>query len=224
MPSVQARAGEAPASGSYDSGKDIDLDSNNTNPVGLWSDGTTLWVADSDDNKLYAYGLSGGSYDSSKNLDLASGNTEPQGVASDGARLFVADSDDTVYVYRPPPVVTLELSSASVPESGGTVQVTASLDWAATDVITVTVVTYLLVGETLSKNIVLTIPTGMTASSGLVEVTVRHVPEQGIDSANHHDSEQPDTEDLVDDAHEGDRATTSATPGPAGSGGGCRRL
>ena len=28
----------------------------NTSPQGLWSDGTTLWVADYADGKVYAYG------------------------------------------------------------------------------------------------------------------------------------------------------------------------
>ena len=30
---------------------------NNWAPFGLWSDGTTMWVADEDDSKIYAYDL-----------------------------------------------------------------------------------------------------------------------------------------------------------------------
>ena len=49
------------ASKNRDPAKDVDtLDAaGNNRPQGLWSDGTTLWVADSDDNRLYAYRLPG---------------------------------------------------------------------------------------------------------------------------------------------------------------------
>ena len=30
----------------------------NTNPTGIWSDETTMWVADLDDDKIYAYKMS----------------------------------------------------------------------------------------------------------------------------------------------------------------------
>ena len=40
---------------SRDSAKDYSLDSANANPGGIWSDGTTMWVVDSGDDKLYAY-------------------------------------------------------------------------------------------------------------------------------------------------------------------------
>ena len=41
--------------GSRDSAKDYTLDSENSNIYGIWSDGTTMWVADNADGKLYAY-------------------------------------------------------------------------------------------------------------------------------------------------------------------------
>ena len=41
--------------GSRVSAKDYDLDSENGQPYGIWSDGTTMWVGDSADDKLYAY-------------------------------------------------------------------------------------------------------------------------------------------------------------------------
>ena len=34
---------------------DIELAADNTDAIGLWSDGDTFWVADDGDNKLYAY-------------------------------------------------------------------------------------------------------------------------------------------------------------------------
>ena len=41
--------------GSRDSAKDYTLDSANGNPESIWSDGTTMWVLDTTDVKLYAY-------------------------------------------------------------------------------------------------------------------------------------------------------------------------
>ena len=40
-------------------------------PYGLWSDGTTMWVDDSGDNKLYAYNLATKARDSSKDFRYA---------------------------------------------------------------------------------------------------------------------------------------------------------
>jgi len=37
--------------------KEFDVNADHTNPTGLRSDGTTLWVADGGDDKLYAYHL-----------------------------------------------------------------------------------------------------------------------------------------------------------------------
>ena len=34
------------ATGAYDSSKDITLHTDNGDPQGIWSDGTTIWVAD----------------------------------------------------------------------------------------------------------------------------------------------------------------------------------
>ncbi len=79
----------------YDDTKDIDLDSANADPTGLWSDGETIWVADAD-ARAYAYSLADGSRDSTKDIDLGeAGNDAPHGVWSDGETLWVADSDDT---------------------------------------------------------------------------------------------------------------------------------
>ena len=41
--------------GSRDSAKDYTLHSDNGNPGGIWSDGTTMWVLDVNDDKIYAY-------------------------------------------------------------------------------------------------------------------------------------------------------------------------
>ena len=85
-------------------GRDFDFHSNHDHPGSAWSDGTTMWVADSDDDKLYAYVLEAGSTFgnrvSSKEFDLHSDNGGPSGIWSDGATMWVADSDeDKLYAY-----------------------------------------------------------------------------------------------------------------------------
>ena len=78
----------------------FDLDSANTEPKGIWSNGTTIWVADSSDRKLYAHTLAGGGRDSGKDISLNSANGNPTRVWSDGTTIWVADaSDDKLYAY-----------------------------------------------------------------------------------------------------------------------------
>ena len=76
------------------------LDSANTTPHGIWSDGTTMWVNDFDDNKLYAYTLANGSRDTSKEFALTAANTNLHGLWSDGTTMWGSDSDDNkIYAY-----------------------------------------------------------------------------------------------------------------------------
>lgn len=71
-----------------DNGKDIGLHADNADPQGIWSDGTTMWVGDSTDTKLYAYKLSlevgeTDHRDSNKDVSLAgraSGISDPTGM------------------------------------------------------------------------------------------------------------------------------------------------
>ncbi|MDE0472389.1 MAG: hypothetical protein OXH57_10650 [Ekhidna sp.] len=45
------------AKGIRSAAKEFDLAGENENPTGIWSDGTTLWVADHIDKEVYAYQL-----------------------------------------------------------------------------------------------------------------------------------------------------------------------
>ena len=73
------------------------LDSANANPQGIASDGSSLYVVDLDDERVYVYSLAG-AFQSSFALDSA--NDSPSGIASDGSSLYVTDFiDDRVYVY-----------------------------------------------------------------------------------------------------------------------------
>ena len=72
----------------------------NADPQGMWSDGTTMWVADDEDNKLYAYTLATGAYDATKDISLHSDNGSSKGIWSDATTIWVADDeDDKLYAY-----------------------------------------------------------------------------------------------------------------------------
>ena len=78
----------------------------NNRPRGIWSDGTTMWVADNIDEKLYAYRMNPGevdhgSRDTAKEFNLDGSNFNPQDIWSDGDTIWVADSsDDKLFAYR----------------------------------------------------------------------------------------------------------------------------
>ncbi|MBC6425000.1 MAG: hypothetical protein GDA51_00700, partial [Ekhidna sp.] len=63
----------------------------NTSPSGIWSDKTTIWVADENDFKLYAYTLATGARDAAKEFNLAEDNMSPRGLWSDGTTIWVLE-------------------------------------------------------------------------------------------------------------------------------------
>ena len=75
----------------------------NTNPVGPWSDGSTIWVTDVINDKLYAYTLATGAWDEDKDIYIAAGNTVPVGLWSDGTTIWVVNdgdgSENKIYAY-----------------------------------------------------------------------------------------------------------------------------
>ncbi|WP_419927282.1 cadherin-like beta sandwich domain-containing protein [Candidatus Poriferisocius sp.] len=60
----------------------------------IWSDGTTMWVANHFEAKLFAYTLADGQRNPAKDLDTdgAAGNDSPLGLWSDGTTLWVSDT------------------------------------------------------------------------------------------------------------------------------------
>ena len=84
--------------------QDFDLVSTNTAPRGIWSDGETIWVADNEDDKLYAYNLVDGrrlASSSDFNTLKAAGNEQPRGLWSDGQTMWISDNgDDKIYAYN----------------------------------------------------------------------------------------------------------------------------
>ena len=87
------------AAGDRKSGSDIDaLPSEAATPVGLWSDGTDMYIADYRRARIYVHRLSDQAH--VKTLRTTDGNRNPVGLWSDGTTLWVGDShDEKVYAY-----------------------------------------------------------------------------------------------------------------------------
>ena len=84
--------------------RDFKLASGNRDPKSIWSDGTTMWVVDGADEKIYAYNLRSRARDPDKDFNkLDFGNDYPKGIWSDGTTMWVADSDmsySRIYAYN----------------------------------------------------------------------------------------------------------------------------
>ena len=90
--------------GGWKAGDDMDTlrSPGNTSPTGAWSNGATMWIADQNDGKLYAYTLADGSRDSDKDITLDSNNSSPVGVWSNDTTIWVAElmpTERKVYAY-----------------------------------------------------------------------------------------------------------------------------
>ena len=76
----------------------------NTSPLGIWSDGITMWVVNRFGvKKIYAYSMTTKTRDHGKDFDTleAAGNNGPQSIWSDGTTMWVADGlDNKIYAYR----------------------------------------------------------------------------------------------------------------------------
>ena len=78
----------------------FDLHADNLAPTGIWSDGTTIWVADSTADKIFAYHTSNILRYPDKDFPLHADNTDPYGIWSDGTTMWVADSTaDKIFAY-----------------------------------------------------------------------------------------------------------------------------
>ena len=65
----------------------------NNNPEGIWSNGTTMWVADLVDNKIYAYDMNTKQRVEDLDFDTlnGAGNDDPAGLWSDNETMWVAE-------------------------------------------------------------------------------------------------------------------------------------
>ena len=93
------------ATGDRKPGSDIPLNRHNVRPNGLWSDGSTLWVADFDTDSLFAYGLKTGAERPDDRFTRATlrgdaGWLIPRALWSDGTTIWVLDVwYDTIFAY-----------------------------------------------------------------------------------------------------------------------------
>ena len=94
---VTRAAAESAAWGERMADRDIDL-SAAERPLGLWSDGETLWTGDWHTSKVLAYSLKDGTRLSSKDFALSA--YLASALTSDGETLWAADYDGGVYAYR----------------------------------------------------------------------------------------------------------------------------
>ena len=79
-----------------------DLNPANSAPGGIWSNGTTMWVADSGADKIFAYQLDTKTYDGSFDFNTlnSAGNNVARGIWSNGTTMWVADfADKKLYAY-----------------------------------------------------------------------------------------------------------------------------
>ena len=78
----------------------------NHDPQGIWSDGTTMWVADDADDRIYAYSIGDNLRDPGREFDAlkAANNNDARGIWSDGrTTMWVADQDKNwIYAYNMP--------------------------------------------------------------------------------------------------------------------------
>ena len=75
----------------------------NEAPTGLWADADTMWVADVEDDKIYAYNRATKARDADEDFDTlaAAGNMEALGLWSDGTTMWVVDAwKDKVFAYN----------------------------------------------------------------------------------------------------------------------------
>ena len=98
---VSVNRGVTDAKG-WQAGADLDglIDGRNEYPRGIWSDETTVWVADAKSEKLFAYTLADGMRDAGKDITLDANNNHPDGIWSNGTTVWVADWNDAkLYAY-----------------------------------------------------------------------------------------------------------------------------
>ena len=95
----QRRSGSIP---SYTPSGDYPLHDDNADPTGIWASGHIMWVADTEDNKLYAYDM----YPTKNHLperDINGITDNPAGIWSDYTQMYILDSQsDAISGYSLP--------------------------------------------------------------------------------------------------------------------------
>ena len=76
------------ASGERVAAREFELDELNRAPRGVWSDGETLWVSDSGQERLFAYDLATGERVEERDIVLTRRNRDARGIWSDGVVIW----------------------------------------------------------------------------------------------------------------------------------------
>ena len=72
-----------------------------SSPAGIWSDGTTMWVAAQHSADVRAYTLATGSPVTSEEFDPDTENSSPEGIWANDTTFWMSDlSDDKLYAYK----------------------------------------------------------------------------------------------------------------------------
>ncbi len=83
-----------------ESGIDLSGQIGSGTPEGVWSNGSTIWVVDNDNDRLVAYHRFTGNYLAAKTIQLDTVNGNARDIWSDGSTVWVSDWDDTkLYAY-----------------------------------------------------------------------------------------------------------------------------
>ena len=81
----------------------VDVSTENSDPTGIWSNGTYIWIADKTDQKIYAYNLTTNQRVSSQDFNRLDrdGIEEPGGIWSNGTTMWImSEVDNKVYAYN----------------------------------------------------------------------------------------------------------------------------
>ena len=79
---------------------EFELAETNRAPRGVWSDGETMWVSDSGQERIFAYDLESGERIEDAEFALSSRNRDARGIWSDGTSMWVLDGiQDALFRY-----------------------------------------------------------------------------------------------------------------------------
>ena len=79
--------------------REFALDGTDRAPRGFWSDGETVWVSDSGQERLFAYDLATGDRLEDQEIELAEGNADAPGIWSDETTVWVLDRSGALFAY-----------------------------------------------------------------------------------------------------------------------------
>ena len=83
----------------HPSNRDFWFTTDNGDPTGIWCGDQTMYVADDNDLRVYAYNVLGGAHQSTLGFALESEQTHPRGAFANADTMWVADRDGRIFAY-----------------------------------------------------------------------------------------------------------------------------